>query len=92
MKKQLIFFFSKTRIGRMILFLFSETFDKEFKESLYSKYIFHKQKKTSKNIFLLRRNIHRIEKGLCAEKRRPVFALGFIKPTIVNYCSLVSDK
>jgi len=75
----------------MILFLFSETFDREFKESLESKFIFHKQKQINKNIFLLRRNIHRIEKGLCAEKRRSIFALGFIKPTIVNYCSLISD-
>jgi len=37
------------------------------------------------NSFLLRRNIHRLEKGLIMEPRRPVFAEGYIGQTVGYY-------
>ena len=89
MKNEIIFLFSKTKIGRMFLFFFSETFDQEFKESLLSKKVFNRN---NNNIFLLRRNIHRIEKGLCIKNRKSVFALGYIKPTVINFIELSSNK
>jgi len=92
MKNIIINFCSKTKIGRLFLFCFSETFDQEFKESLVAKKIFNDQNNNNKNIFLLRRNIHRLEKGLIIKNRRPVFALGYIKPTVANFVELMSNK
>lgn len=39
---------------------------------------------------LLRRNIHRLEKGLIARPRREVFALDYIEETVAVYGSIVS--
>ena len=36
---------------------------------------------------LLRRNTHRLEKGLSMQDRRSVFALGYIEDTVQAYCS-----
>ena len=91
-KNIIINFCSKTKMGRMFLFYFSETFNQEFKESLIAKKIFNDQNNNNKNIFLLRRNIHRIEKGLIIKNRRPIFALGYIKPTVDNFVELMSNK
>ena len=40
--------------------------------------------------FLLRRNIHRLEKGLLMKKRRPVFAVDYIEETTQRYVKEVS--
>lgn len=37
------------------------------------------------NLFLLKRNIHRLEKGLTARARRPIFALDYIAETVATY-------
>ena len=92
MKNNIIYILSRTLLGRLILFSFSKTFKQEFKESLQAKILFNENKKSNKNIFLLRRNIHRIEKGLCSPNRREIFALGFIKPTVTNFIGLISDE
>lgn len=39
---------------------------------------------------MLRRNIHRLEKGLIMRPRRDRFALDYIQETVDNYCQLVS--
>lgn len=44
-----------------------------------------KRLKTSASLFNLRRNIHRIEKGLVMPDRRPVFALEYIGETVTYY-------
>lgn len=44
-----------------------------------------KQLKTSASFFNLRRNVHRIEKGLVMPNRRPVFALEYIGETVTYY-------
>ena len=41
--------------------------------------------KKDSSLFLLRRNIHRIEKGLVMPKRRPAFALEYIGETVDYY-------
>ena len=44
------------------------------------------------NIYILRRNIHRIEKGLTMRPMRKEFALRFILPTVKGFCRLAKDQ
>ncbi|SVE23497.1 uncharacterized protein METZ01_LOCUS476351, partial [marine metagenome] len=39
----------------------------------------------SENVFLLRRNVHRLEKGLLMRPRRPVFGLKYIEELVNVY-------
>lgn len=43
------------------------------------------------NIFLMRRNVHRLEKGLLMKPRRPVFARDFILETVNVYRKIVAE-
>lgn len=49
-------------------------------------------RKGRENIFFLRRNIHRIEKGLLMKPMREEFALRFIAPTVKNFICLPESK
>lgn len=40
---------------------------------------------------VIRRNIHRLEKGLIMEERRPVFALDYLQETVQTYASLLAS-
>ncbi len=66
-----------------LYFLFSKSFAHEKKMFLLARkqYLKSKYQKTQ-NLFLLRRNIHRIEKGLLMKNRRTVFALDYIQETV----------
>ena len=66
-----------------VYFLFSKSFAHEKKMFLMARrqYLKSKYQKTQ-NLFLLRRNIHRIEKGLLMKERRNVFALDYIQETV----------
>jgi nitroreductase len=44
------------------------------------------------NYYLLRRNIHRLEKGLVMRPRRPIFGLDFIDETIATWARVVADE
>tara|TARA_B100002019_G_scaffold281407_1_gene285418 strand:- start:9847 stop:10851 length:1005 start_codon:yes stop_codon:yes gene_type:complete len=92
MKNRIINLLSITSLGRLILFSFSKTFTQEFKESLQAKKLFHRNKNIKSNIFLLRRNLHRLEKGLCSPKRKDFFAKEYIESTVFNFIGLYSDK
>lgn len=67
-------------------FLFSKEFSREHQKVLQGKFL-HLQALKSKapNVFHLRRQIHRLEKGLIMKNRRPVFALDYILDTVRNY-------
>lgn len=43
------------------------------------------------NIFLMRRNVHRLEKGLLMRPRRPVFAKDYILETVNVYRKIVAE-
>ncbi|WP_170366457.1 nitroreductase family protein [Ruegeria arenilitoris] len=43
------------------------------------------------NVFLMRRNVHRLEKGLLMRPRRPVFAKDYILETVNVYRKIVSE-
>lgn len=64
-------------------FLFSRKFDREHVSVLRGKLAYHSaQSKPSASSAKLRRNIHRLEKGLIMRPRRPVFAEEYIGETV----------
>lgn len=74
-------------------FLFSKSFGNEMKMYLSARRDYlKKQHHRSENLFLLRRNIHRIEKGLIMKNRRKVFAIDYIEETADLLKSLVNGK
>ncbi|WP_430932471.1 nitroreductase family protein [Saccharicrinis sp. 156] len=74
-------------------FLFSKSFGSEMKMFVGARmdYI-KKQHHKTENLFLLRRNIHRLEKGLIMKNRRKIFALDYIEETVTLLKSLIASK
>ncbi|MEO0348709.1 MAG: nitroreductase family protein [Cyanobacteria bacterium P01_A01_bin.15] len=68
-------------------FLISSQFRREQYATVWGRYKYYQnlQLKQS-NPYLLRRNIHRVEKGLIMQPRRDVFATGYIVETVDAYC------
>jgi len=73
-------------LSDLYYFMFSNEFSREHRKVLNGKYL-HMQalKKSQPNAFHLRRQIHRLEKGLIMKDRRKVFALDYILDTVRNY-------
>jgi nitroreductase len=67
-------------------FLFSRQFDREHQAVLAGKVAYQQSlKDIGETSVLLRRNVHRLEKGLIMQPRRDVFAEGFIGETVKIY-------
>lgn len=67
-------------------FLFSREFDREHRSVLLGRLAFDRALKRYKGSNgLLRRNIHRLEKGLIMPRRREIFALDYIQETLDLY-------
>jgi len=47
---------------------------------------------SSKPEYLLRRNVHRLEKGLIMRPRRDIFALDYLESTVTAYKDLVNER
>ena len=72
--------------------IFSRAFDREifaYANAIrkYNRNVLHV---FSTNV-VLRRNIHRLEKGLIMENRRPVFALDYIQETVDTYTAVLEN-
>ena len=68
--------------------LFSRQFDREHRAVLSGRLAYHRSLRSiGTSSPQLRRNIHRLEKGLIMRPRRPVFAEGFILETVRSYAS-----
>jgi nitroreductase len=73
-------------LRKIHFFLFSSVFDHEMEMYVKARLNYLKQNRGAEgNPFLLRRNIHRIEKGLMMENRRDLFALDYIIDTVEVY-------
>jgi nitroreductase len=74
------------KLADLYYFLFSSDFSREHQKVMTGKYM-HLQalKKGKPNAFHLRREIHRLEKGLVMRNRRSVFGLAAIKDVVKNY-------
>lgn len=71
----------------------SPAFRREQHSVLYGKYKYHETLKSLENSsYLLRRNIHRLEKGLIMRPRRDIFALDYIQETVNAYRDLASNQ
>ncbi|NLR93086.1 nitroreductase family protein [Flammeovirga agarivorans] len=73
-------------------FLFSRSFYRECQAVLEGRYKYLKNNKLSNSEALLRRNIHRIEKGLIMKPRRKVFALDYIEETVNAFIQFSSNS
>jgi nitroreductase len=79
-----LWFFSRTRfLSSLYYCFFSRQFAREHLAVLQGRLAFAREQGMGQNSStLLRRNIHRIEKGLIMQPRKAVFALGYINATI----------
>ncbi|MEM8778704.1 MAG: nitroreductase family protein [Cyanobacteria bacterium P01_G01_bin.49] len=64
--------------------IFSRKFLRECQAVLQGKVQYHKSLQSDSQ-YLLKRNIHRLEKGLIMRPFRDVFAVGYIRETVENY-------
>lgn len=82
---------SKTRITSALYYLFlNGSFRREMQSVLAGKVAHTKTLNSIEgNLYQLKRNIHRVEKGLIMKSRRKVFALDYIEATVQTYISLV---
>ncbi|MCV6823577.1 MULTISPECIES: nitroreductase family protein [Halocynthiibacter] len=72
--------------------LLSWRFQREERAVLLGRAKYHAElQENDANIFLMRRNVHRIEKGLLMQPRRPVFAKDYILETVNVYRKLVAE-
>ncbi|GGZ81078.1 nitroreductase family protein [Algibacter mikhailovii] len=75
-------------IVKLYYFLFDHSFDREMQSVFLGKKIHHeKLQKKLPNISKLRREIHRIEKGLIIPNRKSFFANGYIDSTVDAFIS-----
>src|SRR5699024_7628224 len=85
----LLKYFANNKFLASIYYVFKPKFWRENRSVLYGRYQYNlNSKKTSGNLFSLRRNVHRIEKGILMKPRRDVFAESYIDETVDNYISL----
>ena len=61
-----------------LYYFFGNKFDVELKTAIMGRFIFYKKFSSGKSLPKLRRDIHRLEKGLVMVPRRDVFGLGYI--------------
>jgi len=87
MKGNLFHLLSKSgRLGSIYYFLFSGAFDREYMGVMNGIIRYQRELQSdSQSYYLLRRNTHRLEKGLLMKPRRNIFALDYISETVDCY-------
>lgn len=94
-KLQLVpaFLFSRYAVlASLHYLLFSRQFDREHKAVLQGRLEYKRSlKQVGRSSALIRRNIHRLEKGLIMQPRRAVFASDYISETVALYAKAVEQ-
>ena len=86
-------FSAHPRLASLYYFLVSTKFGREHRAVLRGRRRYYESLKDSSNSsFLLRRNIHRLEKGLIMRPRRSVFAVDYIKETVDQYAICMASN
>ncbi len=88
------FFGSSGALSDLFFSVMGSAFSREHQAVLHGIYKYEQLEQIGgANWFLLRRNTHRLEKGLLMRPRRDIFALGYIEETVQAYerCSAASD-
>lgn len=77
---------SRSRIGSTLYYAFEGSFGREHRATLAGKVMYRESvTRPQGTSSLLRRNVHRIEKGLIMRPRRTPFGLNYIKETVDAY-------
>lgn len=72
---------------------FSKNYIREHQAFLEGAFIYEKSRRTNGvNVHFLRRNIHRIEKGMIMRPRREEFAIRFVFQTTIAFKALLEDS
>jgi len=80
-------------LRRFYFAFFSSTFSAEMRQYINGRYFYLQRSKGPVfNESLLRRNIHRLEKGIMAEERKKVFGLDFIGETVRQFSASVAQN
>ena len=87
--KILYLIFSKNMILINLYYFFNQSYIAQKKKNLIGKYKFIKQRG---GLSKLRRNIHRIEKGMIIKNRKKIFADKYIKETIILFEEITRNK
>lgn len=86
-------FSANRKLSALYYFLFSSEFSRECQAVLKGKVKYYEthQDFDMSSSALLRRNIHRVEKGLIMQPRRPVFANDYITETVYAYSQMMTS-
>ncbi|MBU0914279.1 MAG: nitroreductase family protein [Gammaproteobacteria bacterium] len=85
-------FAHRALLSSLYYFLFSRQFDREHKAVLQGRMLYQGSlSQIGRSSALLRRNIHRLEKGLIMQPRRAVFATDYINETVAVYLKAVQQ-
>lgn len=80
------------RFSAFYFALFSRKFIREQQGVMYGIWKYYQEPwATQHTQYALRRNIHRLEKGLLMKPRRDVFALGYITETVDSYENIITS-
>tara|TARA_B100000780_G_scaffold270333_1_gene230003 strand:- start:18188 stop:19258 length:1071 start_codon:yes stop_codon:yes gene_type:complete len=78
-------------LASLYYFFFSAQFRREMHAVLNGRFRYHEAQRVLKpSSFMLRRNTHRLEKGLCMQPKRDIFAQGYIYDTVFSFDTCVS--
>jgi nitroreductase len=82
------------RMSSLYYFLFSKKFGREQQSVLKGRIEYYKQHHSLylKSSALLRRNIHRLEKGLIMQPRRERFAADYIMETVITFVGMKGNE
>lgn len=90
--KYIIPWLSKSRKGSSFYYFYYPFFGREHRAVLAGKLMYEKDlQNKAGNEFLLRRNTHRLEKGLIMKERKEIFAKDYILETVENFISCLSN-
>lgn len=93
MKRRFYWLLAKSRVIRSLFYGFSKYYQHQFLISARGRY--KNAKETQHGLIAmgdLRRNIHRIEKGLISRPLRTEFATSYIHCTVQTYCKSILDE
>ena len=86
------FFSRNPKLSSLFYGLKSPAFRREHHGVIYGKLKYYESLNSPGDTnYLLRRNIHRLEKGLIMKPRRDVFALEYIEETVDSYVRFIQD-
>jgi len=92
--RKILFFFVKSQFLSSVYYcFFSRRFGREHQAVLRGRIQYYQDSASpDSSSVLLRRNIHRLEKGLIMRPQRDVFAAGYIKDTVVQFVKCYTSK